>query len=88
MSPHPDFKLKVRTDGKFVEHGDSKKARDKLRKQFKDKTVRARTMRCASLTSLQHYYSVFRAGNFIGLGLPAAVLGVVLGTYVTCRRKA
>ncbi|CAD6576022.1 MAG: hypothetical protein TREMPRED_001560 [Tremellales sp. Tagirdzhanova-0007] len=52
------------------EHGDSKKARDKLRKQFKDKT---------------HYYSVFRAGNFIGLGLPAAVFGLVLACKAETR---
>ncbi|KAK8853230.1 hypothetical protein IAR55_003932 [Kwoniella newhampshirensis] len=40
------------------EHGDSKKARDKLRRQTREKT---------------HYESVFRSGIMLGIALPAAV---------------
>ncbi|WRT70222.1 uncharacterized protein IL334_007217 [Kwoniella shivajii] len=44
------------------EHGDSKKARDRLRRQMAEKT---------------HYDSVFRSGIMLGIGLPAAVLALV-----------
>ncbi|WWC91724.1 uncharacterized protein L201_006671 [Kwoniella dendrophila CBS 6074] len=44
------------------EHGDSKKARDKLRRQTTEKT---------------HYDSVFRSGFMIGVGLPAAIFALV-----------
>ncbi|WWD19646.1 hypothetical protein CI109_104108 [Kwoniella shandongensis] len=40
------------------EHGDSKKARDKLRRQTHEKT---------------HYESVFRSGIMLGIALPAAI---------------
>ncbi|WWD03630.1 hypothetical protein V865_001685 [Kwoniella europaea PYCC6329] len=44
------------------EHGDSKRARDKLRRQTTEKT---------------HYDSVFRSGIMIGIGLPAAVFALI-----------
>ncbi|WVQ84502.1 hypothetical protein IAT38_006654 [Cryptococcus sp. DSM 104549] len=44
------------------EHGDSKRARDKLRKQTHEKT---------------HYQSVFRSGIMLGIGLPAAIAALV-----------
>lgn len=45
------------------EHGDSKKARDRLRKQD---------------TVTTHYSSTFRSGVYIGLGLPPAILAIAL----------
>ncbi|ORY33359.1 SPX domain-domain-containing protein [Naematelia encephala] len=53
------------------EHGDSKKARDKLRRQFQEST---------------HYRSIFRSGVMIGLGAPAAVFAIVQGTVTYCLR--
>ncbi|WVQ74177.1 hypothetical protein IAR50_003771 [Cryptococcus sp. DSM 104548] len=44
------------------EHGDSKKAREKLRRQQKEKT---------------HYQSVFRSGIMMGIALPAFVAALV-----------
>jgi SPX domain protein involved in polyphosphate accumulation len=44
------------------EHGNKKKARTKLRQQDQPVT---------------HYFTVFRSGTMIGLGLPAAVLAIV-----------
>ncbi|KAK4685855.1 hypothetical protein P7C73_g4278, partial [Tremellales sp. Uapishka_1] len=44
------------------EHGDSKRARDKLRKQNQHTT---------------HYYSVFRSGIYLGLGFPPALMGLI-----------
>ncbi|WWC72020.1 uncharacterized protein I206_105979 [Kwoniella pini CBS 10737] len=44
------------------EHGDSKRARDKLRRQTTERT---------------HYNSVFRSGVMIGIGLPAAVFALI-----------
>ncbi|WVR00182.1 hypothetical protein IAU59_007324 [Kwoniella sp. CBS 9459] len=44
------------------EHGDSKKARERLRKQTHEKT---------------HYSSVFRSGMMFGIGAPAAIAALV-----------
>ncbi|KIR53486.1 hypothetical protein I315_04079 [Cryptococcus gattii Ru294] len=44
------------------EHGDSKKARERLRRQQLEKT---------------HYQSVFRSGLMLGIGLPAAIAALV-----------
>lgn len=46
----------------FSEHGDSKKARERLRRQQMEKT---------------HYQSVFRSGLMLGIGLPAAIAALV-----------
>lgn len=46
----------------ILEHGDSKKARERLRRQQLEKT---------------HYQSVFRSGLMLGIGLPAAIAALV-----------
>ncbi|WWC64582.1 uncharacterized protein I303_107193 [Kwoniella dejecticola CBS 10117] len=54
------------------EHGDSKRARDKLRRQITEKT---------------HYDSVFRSGIMIGIGLPAAVFAIIESSKSSTREE-
>ncbi|OXC70750.1 hypothetical protein AYX13_00732 [Cryptococcus neoformans] len=54
------------------EHGDSKKARERLRRQQMEKT---------------HYQSVFRAGLMLGIGLPAAIAALVESGRDETRRE-
>lgn len=54
------------------EHGDFKKARQKLRGQDAHST---------------HYQTVFRSGTYIGLGLPAAVLAIVQSFHPDVRQQ-
>lgn len=55
------------------EHGDFKKARQKLRGQDGGATT--------------HYQTVFRSGTYIGLGLPAAVLAIVQSFHPDVRAQ-
>ncbi|KIR29217.1 hypothetical protein I309_01804 [Cryptococcus deuterogattii LA55] len=54
------------------EHGDSKKARERLRRQQLEKT---------------HYQSVFRSGLMLGIGLPAAIAALVESGRDETRRE-
>ena len=62
-----------------AEHGDSKKARDRLRKQSDITTVRLLKPRNQLADEKQHYASMFRSGAYIGLAMPAAIFALVLG---------
>lgn len=67
-----------KSEADLPEHGDTKKARDKLRRQQREKTVSLRAIKRDEANG-QHYFSVFRSGICLGLGLPPAVLALVKG---------
>ncbi len=54
---------------KFVEHGDQKRARIRLRAVGKHKS---------------HHFSTFRSGLYLGMGLPALISGIYQSLFSRC----